>query len=634
MTDTGWPLTMTPFLAELDEERAILRERLDRLSATWAEVRSATGEPADAGGLVADDLARLRADLDQRHVTIGVFGLVKRGKSTLLNALLGHELSPTHVTPETAVPVHVEHGPTTAATVHLASGERRPIAPTEVAAWTSQKHNDGNHRGVSHVQWQLPSPLLARGVRLVDTPGLDDARADGLYTRRTIQELHAADAGLVVFMSPPTVGATEMAFLTEVAAADLRRTVIVANLYPQHFHDPATREQVVEYVRRHVATATGDPDVRIHAVCAEEAWQARRFGDDDGFVGSGAAGLLEAVEETITENTGRRLLARVEAGVERTRQVAAAAVELRRQALGAGDDERAHVAGDHHAVLEGVDDMLERRLAEATGHQAAMHAFVHQTVLRARGALAEAASTEDLDEVVGRFGRELEVVTEDAYRILHTRIMSAAAAAEAELDDGVTTTLHALGATLVRGRGRRPDPTLPEGRARLDRGSVPGAAVGGLVAGGAGLALLGAALGPVGMLAGAMAGWRLGGRVRRGRELGPLRAEVETQVSTVAEEVLATLDRRVADLVAAVRETNRARQAGFAADLEATLATQQRCPAGSAERAAAVEGLAVLAARLRHDPASRSTIVLDEPDEAPVLAAVRGDGLEPPTLAL
>lgn len=620
---------MTGFLAGLDDERDALRDRLDALAATWEEVRRATGEPAGPGGLVADDLARLRHDLDQRRFTIGMFGLVKRGKSTLLNALLGTELSPTHVTPETAVPIYVDHGDTTGATVHLASGEQLSVPAGEVAQWTSQRHNAGNHRGVTHVQWSLPSPLLGRGVRFVDTPGLDDAQADELYTRRTIQELEAADAGVLVFMSPPTVGATEMRFLAEVAATDLRRTVLVANLYPQHFHDPEAREDVGAYVRRHVAAVTGQDDVRIHTVCAEEAWQARRFGDEEAFARAGAADLLAAIEDTVAANTGRRVLDRVEAALERTTRMAAAATRLRLQALRAGDDEeqRARVAVDHQALLDDVDDLLERRLLEATGTQAALHARVHQVVLRARTDLQEAPTAAAMDDVLTHARRELEVVTEDAYRILQARLLTAHAEVEARLDDGMAATLHALGggATGVRA-GRRPDHAQGHATPRLAPGAVQGAAVGGLVAGGAGLALVGAALGPVGLVAGAVAGWRLGGVVRRGRELRPLREELDEQLSVVAGEILHGLDHRVDDLVAAVRETSRARRAGFAVDLTATLETQQRCPAGSAARSAAVEALTVLGARLRHDPTVRRPVDLAEHDDAPTLVVSVGEG--------
>ena len=625
---------MTTFLAGLDDDRDRLLDRVDQLAGTWAQVRAATGEPLDAPGLVTDDLARLRADLTRQHVTIGLFGLIKRGKSTLLNALLGRELSPTHVTPETAVPVVVEHGDAVSATVHLVSGERREVPPGEVVEWTSQRHNAANHRGVTHVRWTLPSDLLRPGIRLVDTPGLDDACADDVYTRRTVQELQTADVGILVFMAPPTVGATEMAFLADVAAADLRRTILVANMWPQHYHDPTAREEVLAYVRRHVVAATGEPEVRLHAVCAEDAWQARRFGDEEAFDAAGGRALLAAVEDVVTATTGRRLVERVEAALDRTTQVALAAVDLRRQALQRDDEDRSEVRHRHHAAMDDADALLDRRLAEAAGVQASVHALVHQAVMRGRAAIRTAGSPAELEDVQARATRELQVVAEDAYRLVHRRVMSAHEDVTRLLDDGIAATLHELGAS-VPGRTRDGSSAAADAAApRRDHAPVQGAAVGGLLAGGVGVALVGAALGPVGLVAGALAGWRLGGVVRHGRELRPVREELDRRLGEVAEAVVADLDHRIADLVAAVRETARARRAGFDADLAATLATQQRCPAGSDERTMAVEELTRLAARLRHDPtARRRTIELDHAPSAPHLAVV-DDMLEPSTRAV
>ena len=62
-----------------------------------------------------------------------------------------------------------------------------------------------------------------------------------------MQELDVTDAGIVVFLSPPTVGATEMGFLTEVGRRNLKKTFLVCNMYPQHFHDPETRNSVLDY---------------------------------------------------------------------------------------------------------------------------------------------------------------------------------------------------------------------------------------------------------------------------------------------------------------------------------------------------------------------------------------------------
>ncbi len=591
---------MTELLTGLADARQRLLERTDQLAAIWNQAQAATGRETPGTGLISADLGQVRADLERRRFTIGLFGLIKRGKSTLLNALLGSELSPTHVTPETAVPVYVDHGDETTATVHFATGETRRIDPATISQWVSQKHDPRNELGVTHARWRLPSPLLRNGVRLVDTPGLDDADADELYTRRTIQELDAADVGILVFLSPPTVSATEVAFLRDVTGAQLRKTLLVANLYPQQYHDPEARSQVVEYVRERVADAVGSDDVRIHPVCAEEAWQARERGDTAAFQDAGGAALLAAVEATIADNTGRRALQRAEDALDKLSQVAGAAIDLQVQALSGalGTDERERLEVHRQQLVDKGDDLLEQRLGGIAGIRAHLDAMINTVFLRTRAAVQEARSVDELDGILRHATREIEVVSEDAFRNVQARLMAIHAESARELDAGVEATLHEPGAVLPGMRGVREDDTaIAEATALLDHTALQGAAVGGLIAGGAGFMLVGSLLGPFGLVAGALVGWRVGGILRTGRELRPLRDELDERLSVVADAVIAELDRRVDDLVAAVRATTTQRRLGFVADLGDVVDVLDRLD--SDERADALATLQELSTRLR-----------------------------------
>ncbi len=83
---------------------------------------------------------------------MGIFGLIKRGKSTLVNGLVGREVSSMHVTPETAVPVYVSYGDTPAAVIHFADGTVKHVAVEDVPTYSSQKANPNNEQGVTFVE--------------------------------------------------------------------------------------------------------------------------------------------------------------------------------------------------------------------------------------------------------------------------------------------------------------------------------------------------------------------------------------------------------------------------------------------------------------------------------------------------
>jgi ribosome biogenesis GTPase A len=84
------------------------------------------GPQSNAGAQILERLSRLQARLDEGLLRVAVLGQFKRGKSTLLNALLGAPVVPIGVTPVTAIP-----------TSRAASGKTtllRVIAGMEAAA--------------------------------------------------------------------------------------------------------------------------------------------------------------------------------------------------------------------------------------------------------------------------------------------------------------------------------------------------------------------------------------------------------------------------------------------------------------------------------------------------------------------
>jgi len=77
-----------------------------------------------------EQLAALLDRLDAARLRVLVAGEAKRGKSTLVNALLGREVLPAGVTPLTAVTTTVRYGDDERAEVRFLDGhdEKHPLA--------------------------------------------------------------------------------------------------------------------------------------------------------------------------------------------------------------------------------------------------------------------------------------------------------------------------------------------------------------------------------------------------------------------------------------------------------------------------------------------------------------------------
>jgi GTPase SAR1 family protein len=208
--------------------------------------------------------------------TVVVVGEAKRGKSSLINALLGvPEIAPTGTDIVTGafvayVPVSVSHEvPTGSARVHFADGASEDIAIAQVADWvTVDGARATDERGVIGATVHLGSAGPLELV-LIDTPGVSGLVAGhGKIALRM-----ARQAAALVFVSD--VGqdftAPEAAFLAE-AAAGVDTVVFTFTKIDKY---PMSWEKVVAHDRallaEHLPRFADAPVIGVSALLAVDA---------------------------------------------------------------------------------------------------------------------------------------------------------------------------------------------------------------------------------------------------------------------------------------------------------------------------------------------------------------------------
>ncbi|HBX22536.1 MAG TPA: hypothetical protein DEF34_02695 [Desulfotomaculum sp.] len=109
---------------------------------------------------------------------VALAGPYNTGKSTMVNSLLGQQVSPVDVLPATSVPVIFSRDELFSITARLADGRIKVLSSTEFESLPKVK--EALARRVLEVEVSLNHELLRR-MRLVDTPGFDAATGtDGL----------------------------------------------------------------------------------------------------------------------------------------------------------------------------------------------------------------------------------------------------------------------------------------------------------------------------------------------------------------------------------------------------------------------------------------------------------------------
>lgn len=182
-----------------------------RLLGEIAAIADEAGDP--------DSAQRVRAELgavDAQTARVVVVGEKKRGKSSLINALLRRrdELLPVNVDIATSVHIMVYAADSEQARVvddEHPDGFAIPLAQVAEYAALDRGSREMRHLGVREVSIGLPSPLLEAGLDLVDTPGVGGLVAG--HAALTLAALTLADALLFVVNGSSELTDSECEFL-------------------------------------------------------------------------------------------------------------------------------------------------------------------------------------------------------------------------------------------------------------------------------------------------------------------------------------------------------------------------------------------------------------------------------------
>lgn len=277
---------------------------------------------SEAGALAASSEAALLAARTRDGLFyVACLGQFKRGKSTLVNALVNEPVLPTGVVPVTSVVTVLRHGRDRATRVRLASGPTRTIDTGDLNEYVSEEKNPGNEKGVVAAEVFLPHPLLATGLCLVDTPGLGSVfEANTATTRSFVPHI---DAALVVLGADPPISGDELSLVEEVAASG-PHLIFVLNK-ADRLAEPERRE-ARQFAERVLAKRLGRTVTPILEVAAAESLAA-------GYPTRDLSALHEALE-TLSREAGADLISRaLTRGLERLGGRVLAALEEKREAL-------------------------------------------------------------------------------------------------------------------------------------------------------------------------------------------------------------------------------------------------------------------------------------------------------------
>ncbi len=283
----------------------------------------------------------LMVKLAEDRFTLAVLGQFKRGKSSLMNAIIGRELLPVGILPLTSAITVLRFGPKER--LLITRLEDRLLWPEEfpverLTEFVTERENPGNAKRVKTAVVEMPVPFLRRGLEFVDTPGVGSVIEANTAT--TMNFLPECDAVLFVTSVDSPVTRVELEFLESIRQ-HVRKIFFIVNKTDLLGTDE--RREVLDFVGDTIRKQMGTNEVKIFPVSSKLGLAAKADGCWSDSLESGLTDL---------EMTVARFLSGEKASVFLTAIIERALWLLEQEATEVGLHARAH------ALLENV--MVER----------------------------------------------------------------------------------------------------------------------------------------------------------------------------------------------------------------------------------------------------------------------------------
>jgi len=264
--------------------------------------------------------------LTEDKFSVAIIGEFNRGKSTLINALMGKDVLPMDVIPTTATLNKVTYDISPYIVVEYKNGKTEKIEIDQLSEYVTKltKKNEEKAATIKEVTVYYPVNYCRNGVTIVDTPGLND---DAAMAEVTMSVLPQVDAALMVVMAQVPFSESERSFLeSKVITSDLGRVLFVVtgiDLLDEDDVDKVLthiKNQIQEHIIKKAENTFGSNSreyeeykrkigkVRVYGISAKKALKAKLKGDDNMLAQSCFPEFEAALERFLTEDRGAVML--------------------------------------------------------------------------------------------------------------------------------------------------------------------------------------------------------------------------------------------------------------------------------------------------------------------------------------
>lgn len=270
----------------------------------------------------ADELNAISKRLNEHVFSVGIMGEFKRGKSTVINALLGQEIVPADIVPCSATLNYVRWDSEKRAVINYKDGKSVTVPVEELTNYVTKVTTESakTAENVRDAVVYYPCTFCQNGVQIVDTPGLNDDERMNEISEKVIPTL---DAIIMVITVDSPFSQSEADFVrNKVMTSDLGRIIFLVNKID--YIDEEDRPRLLDSIREKIKssvlektelvygkdspeyTATRDKigTIRLIPVSARDALRGKTRNKPEKLAESGYPQFEEALSHLLTEERG------------------------------------------------------------------------------------------------------------------------------------------------------------------------------------------------------------------------------------------------------------------------------------------------------------------------------------------
>jgi GTPase Era involved in 16S rRNA processing len=197
-----------------------------------------------------EQITKMIETLKTRTFRVAVVGEFKRGKSSLINALLGSVILPADVTPATATINRITYGTSPGITVCYHDGTCENIDINHLADYVTMLTPEGLQRALTirEAIVHYPTPFCQNHIELIDTPGLSD---NDRMTGITMNLLGDVDAAIVVISALAPFSQTEAGFVADLILSEKQTNLVFVVTYIDEV-DEDRQDEMVQTIHKRI----------------------------------------------------------------------------------------------------------------------------------------------------------------------------------------------------------------------------------------------------------------------------------------------------------------------------------------------------------------------------------------------